>query len=243
MADTRIKRMAAKWDEAAQKNIFYYIATSAWESEEEFIKSGKYDTEKILSGLPPFNPTADSVLEIGCGIGRLLRAMNDHFATLYGVDISAEMIKYGREWLREYPKVQLIQTTTNDLRMFKDNQFNFIYSYITFQHIPIRKLITNYIVEARRVLKPGGYFRFQTLRPRCPIDVLKNHMRVFLNRKRDYFTGCSWRVASLERTVRACGFKEVDIHIQTQLECQSEAPYPIGQPEGHVWCTARKSPY
>lgn len=241
MTDRRIRRMATKWDKAARKNVLYYIASSAWKSEEEFINSGQYDANKILTGLSPFNSTSDSVLEIGCGIGRLLRAMNDRFATLCGVDISAEMIRCGREWLRYYPKVKLVQTTSNDLRMFKDNQFDLVFSYITFQHIPSRKLVTNYIAEARRVLKPGGYFRFQALRTRSPIDLLKNRVRIFLNSSKDCFVGYSWRIVTLEKTVRACEFKEVDT--QTQLECSSEAPYGIGQPEGHIWCTARKPPY
>lgn len=241
MTDRRIRRMAAKWDKAAHKNILYYIATSAYESEEDFINSGKYDAEKILSGLPPFDPSTDSVLEIGCGIGRLLCAMNNHFAALYGVDISAQMIQFGREWLRYYPKVKLVQTATNDLLMFKDEQFNFIYSYITFQHIPSRKLVTEYITEAWRVLKAGGYFRFQTLWVRSPIDLVKNRLRVFLDREKDYFVGYSWRMGPLVKTVRDCGFKEVDI--RTRMECPSESPYPVGQPKGHVWCTARKPPY
>ncbi len=240
MVDGRVRGMAAKWDEAARKNIFYYIATTAWKSEEEFINSGIYDAEKILSGLPPFNPSVDSVLEIGCGIGRLLRAMNDRFAALYGVDISSEMIEYGRDWLRGYPKVQLVETTINDLSMFKANQISFVYSYITFQHIPSRNLITKYIAEAQRVLKPGGYFRFQTLWIRSSIELLKNRLAVFLNGRKDCFTGYFWRIATLEKTIRACGFKEVDI--QMKLECKSDAPYGVGQPESHVWCTARKSP-
>lgn len=241
MTDRRIRRMAAKWDEAARKNVFCYIATSAWKSKEEFINSGKYDAEKILAGLPPFNPISDSALEIGCGIGRLLRTMNNHFAALYGVDISAQMIQLGREWLRYYPKVKLVQTTTNDLRIFKDEQFNFVYSYITFQHIPSRKLVTKYVAEAWRVLKAGGYFRFQTLWVRSPIDLVKNRLRVFLDREKDYFVGYSWRMGPLAKTVQDCGFKEIDI--RTRVECQSESPYPVGQPEGHVWCTARKPPY
>lgn len=230
--------MAAKWDKAARENIFYYIATSAYESEEKFIASGKYDAEKILWDLPAFNSNTDAVLEIGCGIGRLLRAMNDHFATLYGVDISSEMIQRAREWLREYPKVQLVQTPGNDLRMFKNNEFDFVYSYITFQHIPSYKLVTHYIAEAQRVLKPGGYFRFQVERSLSPIDLLKNRLQVLLNGRKHSFVGYSWRIATLEKVVRVCGFKEVCI--QTRLECRSKSPYPVGQPKQHLWCTAKK---
>ena len=82
MRQRGIQRMKAKWDLATRKNARYYIATTAYETEDEFMKSGEYDVKKILSGLPEFDPACDTGLEIGCGIGRLLRAMNDRFATL-----------------------------------------------------------------------------------------------------------------------------------------------------------------
>lgn len=40
------------------------------------------------------------------------------------------------------------------------NRFDFIYSMVTFQHIPEEGVIS-YINEASRVLKQGGVFRFQ----------------------------------------------------------------------------------
>jgi ubiquinone/menaquinone biosynthesis C-methylase UbiE len=192
-SEKMIRSIRMKWNEAACKNVRYYIATSAFDSEEKFIDSGKYDAEKILSGLPRFNPKTDCALEIGCGIGRLLRAMNEHFCSLHGVDISDEMIRCGRNWLRGYSKIKLVQTTRNNLDIFDDNQFDFVFSYITFQHIPSRRLIMKYIAEAYRVLKPGGYFRFQTHRSLSLVGLLRNRIRIFLYlyRKKDYFAGYS----------------------------------------------------
>jgi SAM-dependent methyltransferase len=53
--------------------------------------------------------------------------------------------------------------------MFADNSFDFVYSYIVFQHIPNRDVVLNYLSEARRVLKPGGILRCQ-LRGTPPLD-------------------------------------------------------------------------
>ena len=203
------------------------------------MKSGEYDVKKILSGLPEFDPACDTGLEIGCGIGRLLRPMNAHFARLYGVDISPEMIRLGRDWLRAYPKVKLAETSDNTLRMVDDNTVDLVYSYITFQHIPARKHITRYMREAFRVLKPGGWFRFQTFCVRSPWKYVKNRIRVLVNRKADCFAGYSWRTSALRRSVQACGFQEVEI--RNKVEYEGKAPYLIGQPEGHVWCTGRKA--
>ena len=230
--------MKTRWDDAAHKNARYYIATTAYETDAEFVTSGEYDVKKILSGLPGFNPDTDSALEIGCGIGRLLRAMSPHFARLYGVDISPEMIRLGRDWLREYPKIKLAETTGNSLHIVEDNTIDFVFSYITFQHIPSRKLIAKYMREAFRVLKPGGCFRFQTFCARSLSEVVKNRMRILLNRKSDLFAGWSWRISSLRNTVEACGFQGVEI--RDKVDYEAKAPYGVGQPERHIWCTGTK---
>jgi len=39
--------------------------------------------------------------------------------------------------------------------------FDFVFSFITFQHIPAKWIVYSYISEIGRVLKPGGLFKFQ----------------------------------------------------------------------------------
>ena len=45
--------------------------------------------------------------------------------------------------------------------MFDDGFFHFCYSFIVFQHIPEKQIISKYIQEVSRILKKGGIFRFQ----------------------------------------------------------------------------------
>lgn len=45
--------------------------------------------------------------------------------------------------------------------MYKDDFFDFCFSYISFHHIAEFEAIANYIREINRVLKPGGMFMFQ----------------------------------------------------------------------------------
>jgi SAM-dependent methyltransferase len=65
------------------------------------------------------------------------------------------------EALREFPNAGLHQNNGADLAIFGDEQFDFAFSYIVFQHIPSREIIENYVREVRRVLKPGALFKFQ----------------------------------------------------------------------------------
>jgi len=70
------------------------------------------------------------------------------------------MIAQGSERLRDFKNVHLFETSGRDLSMFENNFFDFVFSYITFQHIP-RCYVHSYFQEAQRVLKSTGIFRFQ----------------------------------------------------------------------------------
>lgn len=151
--------MERDWDERARLNPRYFIAVTAAESEEQFRQSGVRDLrEMVLKGVTLL-PDA-CVLEIGCGLGRLLRPFASSVRELHGVDISSEMVRQGREALADLPNVQLHQTS-GDLGMFGDSYFDFCYSFLVFQHISNADAVRRYIEEAGRVLKSGGLFRFE----------------------------------------------------------------------------------
>ncbi len=154
--------MKADWDHRAQENARFYIASDDWQSEQAFRASGVRDAALLLRGLEGFLHPQMRALEIGCGIGRLLRVLVPRFAELHGVDVSGEMVRRGREWLRDCPNVFLHETSGVDLSRFAKGWFDFVYSYITFQHIPTA-IVASYCREVGRVLAPGGRFRFQVL--------------------------------------------------------------------------------
>ncbi|HEV8674353.1 MAG TPA: class I SAM-dependent methyltransferase [Methylomirabilota bacterium] len=155
-------KMKADWDRRAEENARCYIASHEWQSEEVFRASGERDAALIVRGLDDFLRPHMRVLEVGCGIGRLLRVLAPRFAELHGVDVSGEMIRRGRAWLADCPNVVLHENSGVDLELFPDARFDFVFSYITFQHVP-RPVVGAYCTEVRRVLAPGGRFRFQVL--------------------------------------------------------------------------------
>ena len=96
------------------------------------------------------------ILEIGCGVGRLIRNLADDCGEIHGVDISDEMIRLGQEWLAGIPHAHLHVAAESDLRAFASNSFDVVYSYAVMQHLPDRILFWRYLQEAFRVLKTGG---------------------------------------------------------------------------------------
>src|SRR3990172_3512403 len=102
--------MKADWDLRAQENVRFYIASDEWQNDEVFRASGARDAALLTRGLEELLHPRMRILEIGCGIGRLLRVLAPRFAELHGVDVSGEMIRKGREWLADCPNILLHET-------------------------------------------------------------------------------------------------------------------------------------
>ena len=151
--------MRKDWDLRARENALYYIDCGHGESETEFWASGLKDLDQLILRGIGLAPDAVAV-EIGCGIGRLLRPLAGRAARVYGVDISREMVRRARRALRDVPRVWVFRTK-GLLDKIPDAACDFVYSFIVFQHIPVKSAVSLYVREAARVLKGGGIFRFQ----------------------------------------------------------------------------------
>jgi ubiquinone/menaquinone biosynthesis C-methylase UbiE len=162
--DTALERLALKgqdlssyqafWDRSAEVDAIRAIADQ--DSDESFTSSGVEDAE----GIRPLLPSDGVFLEIGCGIGRVLQHMASMCREVHGVDISAEMIKRGRQRLRYLSNVHFHEGNGYDLEPFQSNSVDVVYCAFVFQHMP-KTSVFNYLQEIYRVLKPEGVIRFQ----------------------------------------------------------------------------------
>ena len=163
--------MRSEWDQRALENARHYVATGQVEwNDEEYFESGRENVRReILTDMGNIcqgkDPKQMTVLEIGCGSGRITRALSEVFGQVYAVDISGEMIRQARESLRDRPNAHVFQNNGSDLSVLRDVlgdiQVDFAFSYIVFQHIPSRDVISSYVREVHRLLRPGGLFKFQ----------------------------------------------------------------------------------
>ncbi len=192
------RRMREDWDERARRNARYFIDCGHGGSDEEFWRSGPRDVEDfVLEGLA-LSPEAE-VLEIGCGMGRLLRPLSERVARATGVDISGEMIARAAEALADRPNVRLLRTD-GDLPDTPEGSLDLVYSFVVFQHVPSRGAVSRYLAEASRVLRAGGVFRFQADgRPREPLEPI------------DTWRGVRYTAAALTAELSALGFDVADI--------------------------------
>lgn len=167
------KTMRAEWNNRAREDAHFYVAFGQkQQSGDDFLSSANEILPALEYGFqwlvkPSARPTR--ALEIGCGPGRLMCAMLPYFDELYGVDISDEMVKLATDNLREYSNATVALTETSDLVMFNNSFFDFVYSYVVFQHIPQKEIVIGYVQESYRSLKPGGVLRCQ-FRGKPPVE-------------------------------------------------------------------------
>ena len=91
----------------------------------------KWDGQKFIEGMQL--DKTKSVLEIGVGTGRLAIKVAPNCKRLVGIDISPKTIERAFENLSSYPNIALV---CGDFMSFEfDEQFDIIYSSLTFMHI------------------------------------------------------------------------------------------------------------
>ena len=165
--EQQLRKMQSDWDQRARENARYYVNTARQDwTDDAFFESGRRTVEEeILTDMTNIcqgtDPKQMRVLEIGCGAGRVTRALSEVFGEVHGVDISSEMIQQARQALADCSNAHLHNNNGKDLAVLPPVPFDFAFSSIVFQHIPSREVIENYVREVHRVLRPGALFKFQ----------------------------------------------------------------------------------
>lgn len=114
-------KMKADWDARARENPRYFIADSQTEwSDEEFYALGRQTVANdILTDMynvcQEMEPAAMRVLEIGCGAGRVTRALSELFGQVDAVDVSAEMVALARKACADRENVRIWNNNGVDL--------------------------------------------------------------------------------------------------------------------------------
>jgi glycosyltransferase involved in cell wall biosynthesis/predicted TPR repeat methyltransferase len=189
---------------------------AAWE------KSALDSMNQVLDG---FSTSPDwRVLEIGCGVGRILKPLRTQFARVDGVDISEKMIEFAKGYLLDskgHGEVHL--NNGHDLGGLPDYTYDLVFSTMVFQQIRSASVVRNYFREALRVLKLGGFFRIQVHqyepdRGRCDEEAESGVQHGFI--------GNTYTVEELQSLLEETGFAIDSVIERGKL----------------IWATARRTP-
>ncbi len=107
---------------------------------------------KELEPLAKYITKGDKLLDLGCGNGRMLQIFKD--IEYYGIDNSKNLIEIAKE---KYPEADFQEGDVLNIP-FPESSFDKIYSIAVLHHIPSKELRIRFFKEAKRVLKPNGFF-------------------------------------------------------------------------------------
>jgi ubiquinone/menaquinone biosynthesis C-methylase UbiE len=165
----KLEKLQSDWETIGEVDALWGVLSSKekrgekWDID-EFYQSGVAEVNSLMDRVKALGIQVKSgnALDFGCGAGRLTQALTAFFRHCHGVDISAPMINIAIKNNRFGDKVSYTVNQIENLGLFSDNLFDFIYSTITLQHMETRQAEL-YIKEFTRVMKPGGLLTFQMI--------------------------------------------------------------------------------
>lgn len=229
-----LQQLQRTWEGLAQADPLWAICTDPakqnrrW-SREEFFATGRNEVGVVLRCLADLGLQIDRnapVLDFGCGVGRLTRALADRFAECWGVDISPTMITLAKEFNHDQPQCRFLLNEHDRLESLQDNYFGFVYTSIVLQHMA-KKYIQGYIAELVRVLRPGGVLVFQLpdslrgsalTRIRVKVALRARLRRVLMKQEPFAMEMHCIRESAVRQLVQASGARVVDVRLTNSSE-------------------------
>ncbi len=145
-------QMKADWDRRISHDYRFWMSDS-YKDDTAMWAAGERDVQALLNAADSKAPQG-VFLEVGCGVGRLLRAASKRFNKVHGIDVSSSAINKGRELLGDLRNVEL-QVTDGVKIPFPDQSFDLVASFAALASMPV-EVIASYLREMRRVVKNSG---------------------------------------------------------------------------------------
>lgn len=159
-------RHAEDWEELARREPYFAVLTNEGFlgasgnsiATAAFFETGEADIASLLSAIASLlggAPSLSSVLDFGCGVGRLTLPLARRAAHVVGCDVAPTMLTHARKNAEREGLNNIRFILSDELPELCDRQFDFVCSLLVFQHIPpaigygiIRMLL--------KLLAPGG---------------------------------------------------------------------------------------
>jgi SAM-dependent methyltransferase len=144
------------WDRVARDNAAWHVATGHTVADSAFFAQGAMETDAYLTFCGVAVRPDDTVLEIGCGVGRMTHRLAELAARVIATDVSQEMLDRAAKNLIETRSVDYVLVAGDGSLPVPDASVDLVFSYITLQHVPSRDAQLRYLHESLRVLRTGG---------------------------------------------------------------------------------------
>ena len=129
---------------------------SAWDA---VLASGRHDVHEAFVATEMKTGPTLSLVEIGCGLGRLTFNLAEYYRRVMGVDVSPGLL----EEAAAHNDRQNVRFALGDGRTVlphSQGEWDVVFSAEVFHHLDA-KILASYVRDAFRLLRPGGQFVFQ----------------------------------------------------------------------------------
>lgn len=184
------------WEQLGQTDPYYGVVTHdifrcsnlTEENMGIFFRSGRDHVNAIIENVRTHidsDFTIKKALDFGCGVGRLLIPLSDLAQVVTGIDVSESMLNEAKKNCEARSINNVILAKSNDTLSCLNGKYDFIYSFVVFQHIPVprgEKIFKNLIDH----LEDGGicvtHFTYgKESRAKRMMGLLKNHIPLVKN--------------------------------------------------------------
>jgi spore maturation protein CgeB len=160
--DTKIlqkiqERMRSDWDRRISHDYRFWMS-DGHANDEAMWASGARDFGIITHGIPELK--SKRLLDLGCGVGRLLKSASAACKQVYGVDVSPRAVMKAQTLLGATSNLSIIAGDGVSLAPLADQSVDVVISFAALVSMPA--LVTaQYLREIHRILTPNGLVRIQ----------------------------------------------------------------------------------
>ncbi|GIW02457.1 bifunctional 2-polyprenyl-6-hydroxyphenol methylase/3-demethylubiquinol 3-O-methyltransferase UbiG [Roseiflexus sp.] len=172
-----------QWEDIGQLDPFWGMTGTnrfdGWNIE-AFLNTGHEQVSQLLRQIEPCKRPEQwsTVLDFGCGVGRLAPAWRTHFEHYIGIDIAESLIVKARQLHTNLSKVDFVVSASTTLPI-ASNSCDMVYAWGVLQHVPNQTIALCYVADFVRVMRPGGLLVFTTLDSIHPVYRLQPRRRAY----------------------------------------------------------------
>jgi len=142
---------------------FYVASHAGWNRRDAWRQQADVDVRTLFHEVEPVVARSWQVLEIGCGVGRLVEPLLERVAGYTGFDVAAGMVDEARARCRMPDRARFfVGDGLGVPPPARDRTYDLALAHAVFIHCP-RVVIEANLVSAWSCLRTGGELRFQVL--------------------------------------------------------------------------------
>lgn len=174
------------------------------------------------------------ILDLGCGLGNLIKYFTNTKAKIYGIDISPKSIAYSKRSVRS--KNIIFQVQSAHSLKFRGNYFDAVIGNGILHHIDLKKALP----EILRVLKPGGKIFFSEpnlINPEIYLERKIPFLRKLVGNSPNETAFTRWQIKKILEK-----FKFTNIEVRPFDFLYPALPVALSEPLRHISKILEKTP-